>query len=98
MTRDHSYNCILLTNQNTCFIKINAHARLLKAAAHAQRVLIEGDILGLAWCTSQGSLLYADMTGSPSGRKLFVGGLPPKVDEKALRDVFARFWHIEEGL
>ena len=38
------------------------------------------------------------MTGGYAGRKLFVGGLPPKVDEKALRDVFSRFWHIEEGL
>ena len=38
------------------------------------------------------------MTGGFSGKKLFVGGLPPKVDEKALRDVFSRFWHIEEGL
>lgn len=38
------------------------------------------------------------MTGGYGGRKLFVGGLPPKVDEKALRDVFSRFWHIEEGL
>ena len=37
------------------------------------------------------------MTGGYGGRKLFVGGLPPKVDEKALRDVFSRFWHIEEG-
>ena len=39
-----------------------------------------------------------EMTGGYGGRKLFVGGLPPKVDEKALRDVFSRFWHIEEGL
>lgn len=39
-----------------------------------------------------------DMTGGFSGRKLFVGGLPPKVDDKALHDVFSRFWHIEEGL
>lgn len=38
------------------------------------------------------------MTGGFSGKKFFVGGLPPKVDAKALRDVFSRFWHIEEGL
>ena len=42
-------------------------------------------------------LFQLDMTGGYGGRKLFVGGLPPKVDEKALRDVFSRFWHIEEG-
>ena len=42
--------------------------------------------------------LQLDMTGGFGGRKLFVGGLPPKVDENALRDVFSRFWHIEEGL
>lgn len=45
-----------------------------------------------------GILFQLDMTGGYGGRKLFVGGLPPKVDEKALRDVFSRFWHIEEGL
>lgn len=51
--------------------------------------------INFAW----GKLSFQDkMTGGFSGKKLFVGGLPPKVDEKALRDVFSRFWHIEEGL
>ena len=38
------------------------------------------------------------MTGGFSGKKLRVGGLRPKVDEKALRDIFSRFGRIEEGL
>lgn len=92
LTRFWQENVIFLTNQKRPFYK---HAR--GVGRHLEiKFAFEGyPAIYFAW----GKLSFQDkMTGGFSGKKLFVGGLPPKVDEKALRDVFSRFWHIEEGL
>ena len=62
------------------------------------RLVKKEDILEESWLICYIVVFEFGMTGGYSGRKLFVGGLPPKVDDKALHDVFSRFWHIEEGL
>lgn len=62
------------------------------------RLVKKEDILEESWLICHIVVFEFGMTGGYSGRKLFVGGLPPKVDDKALHDVFSRFWHIEEGL
>ena len=81
-----------MTNQEASYRKCSAHARLSASGE-------EGRHFGRdSWLTCYIVVFEFGMTGGYSGRKLFVGGLPPKVDDKALHDVFSRFWHIEEGL
>lgn len=77
--------------KNALFMSMHAELEDILKSISPRRI----SSIYFAW----GKLSFQDkMTGGFSGKKLFVGGLPPKVDEKALRDVFSRFWHIEEGL